>query len=42
LCVLPDADHSFHVPARSTISAAQTNELLLGALSEWTDAVTHA
>jgi len=42
LCVLPDADHSFHVPARSTFTAAQTNERLLSALSEWTDAVTRA
>jgi uncharacterized protein len=42
LCVLPDADHSFHVPARSTFTAAQLNERLLAALSEWTDAVTRA
>jgi predicted alpha/beta-hydrolase family hydrolase len=42
LCVLPDADHSFHVPARGTVTAAQTNERLLSALSEWTDAVTRA
>jgi uncharacterized protein len=40
LCVLQDADHSFHVPARSTFTAVQTNERLLSALSEWTDAVT--
>jgi predicted alpha/beta-hydrolase family hydrolase len=40
LCVLPDADHSFHVPARSAFTAAQTNERLLSALSEWTDAVS--
>jgi predicted alpha/beta-hydrolase family hydrolase len=42
LCVLPDADHSFHVPARSTVTAAQTNERLLSTLSEWTDAVIRA
>jgi uncharacterized protein len=42
MCVLPDADHSFHVPARSTFTAAQINERLLSALSEWTDAVTRA
>jgi hypothetical protein len=42
LCVLPDADHSFHVPARSTFTAAQTNEQLLSALSEWTGTVTRA
>jgi predicted alpha/beta-hydrolase family hydrolase len=42
LLVLPDADHSFHVPARSTISAAQINERLLSALSEWAGAVTRA
>jgi predicted alpha/beta-hydrolase family hydrolase len=42
LCVLPEADHSFHVPARSTFTAAQINERLLSALSEWTDAVTRA
>jgi uncharacterized protein len=42
LCVLPDADHSFHVPARGTLTAAQINERLLSALSDWTDAVTRA
>jgi uncharacterized protein len=42
LCALPDADHSFHVPARSAFTAAQINERLLSALSEWTDAVTRA
>jgi hypothetical protein len=42
LCELPDADHSFHVPARSTFTAAQTNEQLLSALSEWTGTVTRA
>jgi predicted alpha/beta-hydrolase family hydrolase len=42
LCLLPDADHSFHVPARSTFTADQTNERLLGALSGWTDAATRA
>ena len=42
LCILADADHSFHVPARSAFTAAQTNERLLNALSEWTDAVTRA
>jgi predicted alpha/beta-hydrolase family hydrolase len=42
LCVLPNADHSFHVPARSAVTAAQTNERLLGTLSEWTDAVIRA
>jgi predicted alpha/beta-hydrolase family hydrolase len=42
LSVLPDADHSFHVPARSTFTATETNERLLSALSEWTDAVIRA
>ena len=39
LCVLPDADHSFHVPARSTISGKQINEDMLDALESWIDAV---
>jgi predicted alpha/beta-hydrolase family hydrolase len=42
LSVLPDADHSFHVRARSTVSAAQINERMLGALSEWADMVIRA
>jgi predicted alpha/beta-hydrolase family hydrolase len=42
LSVLPDADHSFHVPARSTLTAAEINERMLEALSEWADAVIRA
>jgi predicted alpha/beta-hydrolase family hydrolase len=39
LCVLPDADHSFHVPARSALSAGQINDRMLDALTDWTGAV---
>jgi len=40
LCVLPDADHSFHVPARSAITGSQINDRMLDALTSWTDAVS--
>jgi hypothetical protein len=42
LCLLPDADHSFHVPARSTYSGSQVNEDMLNALTSWVDAVIRA
>jgi predicted alpha/beta-hydrolase family hydrolase len=42
LCELPGADHSFKVPARSTVTPAQINDRMLGALESWTDAVTRA
>jgi hypothetical protein len=35
LCVLPDADHSFHVPARSTVTGSQINDAMLNALTGW-------
>src|SRR6202035_5064082 len=35
LCVLPDADHSFHVPARSTFTDSQINADMLNALASW-------
>ena len=35
LCVLPDADHSFHVPARSTVTNAKTNDDMLNAMTAW-------
>jgi predicted alpha/beta-hydrolase family hydrolase len=35
LCVLPDADHSFHVPARSTVTNAKTNDDMLNAMTGW-------
>jgi uncharacterized protein len=41
LQVFPDADHSFHVPARSQHNAHETNEAMLTALASWTGAVTH-
>ena len=40
LCVLPDADHSFHVPARGSASAGQVNELMLDAIVDWTSTQT--
>jgi uncharacterized protein len=42
LCLLPDADHSFHVPARSANSTEQINAAMLSALVSWIDAATRA
>lgn len=42
LCLLPDADHSFHVPARSTYSGTQIKDQMLTALANWVDAVIRA
>ena len=42
LVELPNADHSFHVPARGAVSAAQINAMMLDAFENWTDAVTRA
>jgi uncharacterized protein len=42
LCLLQDADHSFHVPARSSVNASQTNEAMLDALVRWTAAIVNA
>jgi len=42
LRLLPDADHSFHVPARSTYSGSQVNEEMLNAFASWVDAVIRA
>jgi uncharacterized protein len=39
LRVLPDADHSFHVPARSTVTDAKINDDMLNAITGWLDAV---
>jgi hypothetical protein len=39
LVLLPDADHSFHVPARSRYSAGQINDDMINALSGWMGAV---
>jgi hypothetical protein len=39
LRVLPDADHSFHVPARSTVTDAQINVDMLNAMTGWLRAV---
>ena len=35
LRVLPEADHSFHVPARSTVTNAKTNDDMLNAMTDW-------
>lgn len=37
-CVLPGADHSFHVPARAALNQSQVNGLMLDALTGWVDA----
>jgi uncharacterized protein len=42
LSLLQDADHSFHVPARSTVNASQTNESMLNALVSWIKAIANA
>jgi predicted alpha/beta-hydrolase family hydrolase len=39
LCVLGDADHSFHVPARSSKSDGLINAEMLEALANWVQAV---
>jgi predicted alpha/beta-hydrolase family hydrolase len=39
LMLLPDADHSFHVPARSTFTDAQINDDMINALAGWMGAV---
>ena len=41
-CVLPDADHSFHVPARSTCSDPQIHHDMLNAFASWAERVTRA
>ena len=41
LCLLENADHSFHVPARGAVSNAQINTDMLNALSGWIDTVTN-
>ncbi|MDP9087983.1 MAG: alpha/beta hydrolase [Pseudomonadota bacterium] len=42
LRLLPDADHSFRVPARSHTSRAQTNSEMLDAIVAWIDRVASA
>ncbi|MDP9008753.1 MAG: alpha/beta hydrolase [Pseudomonadota bacterium] len=42
LCVLPDADHSFHVPARSTFTDSQIHADMINALASWVDEVVGA
>ncbi len=39
LLLLPDADHSFHVPARSRFTDRQINDDMINALSGWIGAV---
>jgi hypothetical protein len=39
LMLLPDADHSFHVPARSRFTDSQVNDDMINALSGWIGAV---
>ena len=41
LCLLENADHSFHVPARGTVTNGQINTDMLNALSAWIDTVTN-
>jgi hypothetical protein len=40
LVLLPDADHSFHVPARSAFTNSQINDDMINALAGWIGAVT--
>ena len=43
LCLLPDADHSFHVPARSTFTAVKSmRSSCSSALASWVDVVAGA
>jgi uncharacterized protein len=39
LVLLPDADHSFHVPARSRFTNSQVNDDMINALAGWIGAV---
>jgi uncharacterized protein len=39
LLLLPDADHSFHVPARSRFTNSQINDDMINALAGWIGAV---
>ncbi len=39
LCLLKDADHSFHVPARSTVTDGEINDDMLNAMTGWLGAV---
>jgi predicted alpha/beta-hydrolase family hydrolase len=39
LCLLRNADHSFHVPARSGVTDDQINAEMLAALANWVEAV---
>ena len=39
LCLLLDADHSFHVPARSGVNDAEINAEMLAALANWVETV---
>ena len=39
LVLLPDADHSFHVPARSRFTDTQINDDMINALAGWIGAV---
>jgi predicted alpha/beta-hydrolase family hydrolase len=39
LCLLPQADHSFKVPARATVSRAQVHDDMLAALTAWIGAL---
>jgi hypothetical protein len=40
LCLLPDADHSFHVPARAAVTQSKINGLMLDAFTAWVEATT--
>ncbi len=42
LCLLPDADHSFHVAARTGRSDRQIMDEMIHAVATWTDAITAA
>jgi uncharacterized protein len=42
LCLLPDADHSFRVPARSTFTNSQIHGDMLNAFANWVYAVARA
>jgi uncharacterized protein len=42
LRLLPDADHSFHVPARGALSATQINDQMLDTLLTWAEPLIRA
>jgi predicted alpha/beta-hydrolase family hydrolase len=39
LNLLPDADHSFHVPARGAVTPGQVNDAMINGIANWTGSI---